>query len=33
MVETEPDKYGEKIDYVAISPDGSIVANFNPCML
>uniref|UniRef100_U9TTN0 Uncharacterized protein n=1 Tax=Rhizophagus irregularis (strain DAOM 181602 / DAOM 197198 / MUCL 43194) TaxID=747089 RepID=U9TTN0_RHIID len=30
MVETEPDTYGEKIDYVAISPDGSIVANFNP---
>jgi hypothetical protein len=22
--------YGEKINYVAISPDGSIVATFNP---
>lgn len=25
--------YGEKITYVAISPDGSIVATFNPCKL
>jgi hypothetical protein len=25
--------YGEKINYVAISPNGSIVAKFNPCKL
>lgn len=25
--------YGEKIDYVAVSPDGSIVATFNLCKL
>lgn len=25
--------YGENITYVAISPDGSIVATFNPCKL
>lgn len=25
--------YGEKINYVAISPGGSIVATFNPCKL
>ncbi|EXX67186.1 hypothetical protein RirG_116700 [Rhizophagus irregularis DAOM 197198w] len=24
---------GEEITYVAISPDGSIVAKFNPCKL
>lgn len=30
---TEVQTYEEKITYVAISPDGSIVATFNPCKL
>ena len=25
--------YGEKTNYLAISPDGSIAAKFNPCKL
>lgn len=26
-------QYGENITYVTISPDGSMVATFNPCKL
>lgn len=29
----ENGSYGEKITYVSISPDGSLVATFNPCKL
>jgi hypothetical protein len=32
-LESGNNTYGERITYVAISPDGSIVATFNPCEL